>query len=108
MGDVGIRPGAVRGLEKRSPPGAVIALTRSLESKAMSKREKRLDRALRVAIPVIAFYMNPETYFAISFIGDRPAGQFLLDFGKTDLGHKPGKKARKAFKRIQQILEVLD
>jgi len=74
----------------------------------MTPREKRLDRALRAAIPALAFYMNPDTYFAITLIADRPCGDFVKDFSATELGQKPGKKARAAYKRISYILGVLD
>jgi hypothetical protein len=42
----------------------------------------------------LQFYANPETYFAIGFLCDPPNGDFMEDFSDTQLGEKPGKKAR--------------
>jgi len=44
----------------------------------------------------LAFYADPETYFAVAFLSDPPAGPFMEDFSETDLGMKPGKLARNA------------
>lgn len=44
----------------------------------------------------LAFYANPETYFGIGFLMDPPCGEFGDDFSDTDLGTKPGKRARTA------------
>ena len=47
--------------------------------------------------PVLAFYADPDTYFAIGIFPDPPNGPFMDDFSKTaELGHKPGKRAREA------------
>lgn len=63
-------------------------------------REKLLAEAL-------AFYADPETYFAISMLPDRPCGEFVDDFETLEgaLGHpdggkwvKPGKRAREALR----------
>ena len=43
---------------------------------------------------VVGFYANPETYFAIGFFPDPPNGKFMNDFYETELGQKPGKRAR--------------
>lgn len=71
-----------------------------------SAREKRLDRALREAILTLDFYGNPGSYIGIGFTEDRPCGDFAKDFSNTDLGQKPGKRARAAFLKIKKILEV--
>lgn len=45
----------------------------------------------------LEFYADPETYFAIGFFPDNPAGDFMDDFEETEeLGFKPGKRARAA------------
>ena len=45
------------------------------------------------------FYANPETYFAVMFLPDPPAGAIMEDFSDTHiLGYKPGKLARQALK----------
>lgn len=51
-------------------------------------RIKQLESAL-------AFYADPDTYFAIAFIADQPCGDFVDDVSKTlELGMKPGRRAR--------------
>ncbi|NIT77287.1 MAG: hypothetical protein GWN58_22810 [Anaerolineae bacterium] len=42
----------------------------------------------------LSFYADPETYFAIGFFPDPPNGEFMDDFSETELGVKPGKRAR--------------
>lgn len=43
---------------------------------------------------VLEFYADPQTYFAVMLVSDPPAGDIMEDFGSTELGMKPGKKAR--------------
>ena len=62
-----------------------------------------LEKQLAVALDALEFYANPETYFAIMFLCDPPAGDFAKDTGPTDLGVKPGKKARRAIRKIVAI-----
>lgn len=50
---------------------------------------------LKKLIEALEFYADPDTYFAIGFLPDRPCGEFINDGSETDLGIKPGKKARK-------------
>ena len=53
--------------------------------------------ALREAL---AFYADPETYFAIAVLADRPCGEFADDFSEVwwepvqGMEEKPGKRAR--------------
>ena len=51
------------------------------------------NERLRAALD---FYADPETYFAWGFIGDSPCGEWDDDFEETELGYKPGKRARAA------------
>ena len=53
----------------------------------------------------LEFYADPETYFGVAFMADRPCGDFVEDFEELtgELGHpdggsweKPGKRARAA------------
>jgi len=45
----------------------------------------------------LAFYADPETYFAIGVFPDPPCGDFINDYSDTPaLGQKPGKTARNA------------
>jgi hypothetical protein len=55
---------------------------------------ERLRKALK-------FYADPETYFAVGFIGDPPCGEFVDDFDEAYehehmTGPRPGKRARAA------------
>jgi len=53
------------------------------------------DEIIEELLETVAFYANPETYFAIGFFPDPPCGEFMEDFSDTDeLGVKPGKMAR--------------
>jgi hypothetical protein len=56
----------------------------------------------------LAFYADPQTYFAITFIPDPPNGEFMDDFNKCEDEYgewiKPGKRARKALDKIKSIL----
>lgn len=62
----------------------------------MTKAEYWEKQALNLA-KALAFYAEPETYFAIAFLPDPPCGEFMDDFSETDhLGQKPGKRAREA------------
>jgi len=61
-----------------------------------SNRETTLDDALEV----LRFYADPESYFAVAVIPDRPAGEFADDIGCVigphgDHDHRHGRKARK-------------
>ena len=75
-----------------------------------SPREKRLNRALVIAIEALSFYADPEEYTAITFRADRPSGGFADDFSKTDHPRferkMPGKKARKAMAKMSKILKA--
>lgn len=42
----------------------------------------------------LEFYADPETYLAIGFFPDPPCGDFWDDFSETDIGSRPGKRAR--------------
>ena len=70
------------------------------ELKRLKQENKKLNKIGSKLIRCIDFYANPETYFAISFFHDPPSGGFIYDFSKTNLGHKPGKRARKTLEQI--------
>lgn len=70
---------------------------------ALHEREqqlKDLQSQLNEAREALTFYADPTTYFAIGFLGDAPAGEFLDDFSEVTWpggkGFKPGKRARAA------------
>ena len=54
---------------------------------------------------VLDFYSDPETYFAIGFFPDPPCGPFIDDFSETDMGTKPGKRAREIMRKLQKHIE---
>lgn len=75
-----------------------------------------LDKLLAdnvVLAETLAFYADPETYFAIAFVYDRPCGDFSDDESESDseLGIRHGKRARAALAtldpRSAAILEVV-
>lgn len=66
---------------------------------------------LRKLINVVAFYSHPDTYFAVGFLVDPPAGEFADDFSECTVfegddevevpaGYRPGKLARDTMKAI--------
>lgn len=63
---------------------------------------KWLRDAVALASSALFFYADPITYFAIAFLPDSPAGDFMDDFEDVgpELGYKPGKRARDAFRRL--------
>jgi hypothetical protein len=63
----------------------------------------------REVLDALAFYADPETYFAIAFLPDRPCGPFEDDFEELTgpLAHpdghpwtKPGRRAREVLFRL--------
>jgi hypothetical protein len=63
------------------------------------------NRRSKELLSVLAFYANPETYYAIGFIPDRPCGEFETDFDSEyeheDMqGPRPGARGRKAIKGL--------
>ncbi len=66
-------------------------------------KTKRMGRHIGRMIQALTFYADPETYFAIGFMGDPPHGPFLEDFEEIDGAHRPGKKARAALDETAAI-----
>lgn len=60
-----------------------------LEAKKAHAEAAKLEK-------IVQFYADPATYFAIGFLPDPPTGEFIEDFDETELGWKPGKRAREA------------
>ena len=60
------------------------------------------------AVEALAFYADPDTYAAICYMADSPAGEFMEDFSE-DHGFNqydrpmPGKLARSTLKEIGEI-----
>lgn len=65
---------------------------------------RQAEKALILAVEALQFYADPATYFAVGFLADPPAGDFVQDFDETDLGEKPGKAARIALTEIEKVL----
>jgi len=65
---------------------------------------KQMERALAEALSALSFYADAGTYFAIGFMPDRPCGGFMDDFSMTELGRKPGKRARVALGKVQRLM----
>lgn len=88
---------------RRMDPALNFDETAALLDKA-ADRISDLTRELEEARDVIEFYANPETYFAVSFIGDPPCGEFVEDISETHLGWKPGRRARAFLERDESSL----
>lgn len=75
--------------------GAALAVIDALHgvevvpAAALSRAEQERDEARGA----LAFYADPDTYFAIGFVCDPPCGGFAEDVDKTG---KPGARARAA------------
>jgi hypothetical protein len=71
----------------------------------VTKEIEQYKKALGIALDALSVYADPESYHAIAFMADRPAGEFADDFSK-DHGHPyydrpmPGKLARATFKKL--------
>jgi hypothetical protein len=74
-----------------------VVVDKGLAQRFLNERD-RMREALE-------FYADPETYFGVAFMADRPCGDFVEDFEELtgELGHpdggaweKPGKRARAA------------
>jgi hypothetical protein len=81
----------------------VNELTEALENAKLSEgyalqTVANLHKEVAELRAALEFYANPETYFAIGFFPDRPCGEFIDDFSETELGMKPGKRARAALR----------
>lgn len=70
---------------------------------AMWSQVERVNDILTDALETLEFYARPESYFAILFIPDPPAGEFMDDFSETALGRKPGRRAREAIDKLDHL-----
>jgi hypothetical protein len=71
----------------------LVATNNELRDALSTVREQ-----MRALEDVLEFYADPDTYFAIGFFPDEPAGEFMNDFEDLgiEFGYKPGKRARAA------------
>jgi len=72
------------------------------------KREQLLNEACNEMLDALVFYGNPDTYFAIAFLGDPPCGSFIKDtsYCPSVTSYKPGKLARETVQKINAKLSV--
>lgn len=78
-----------------------VDVIRALKQKLAQSDDAGKKALAGELIEALGFYADPSTYFAIGFFPDHPCGDFINDFSKTDdLGMKPGKRARKALKKL--------
>jgi hypothetical protein len=70
------------------------------------KEIERYKKALGIALDALQVYADPETYYAIAIMADRPAGDFADDFSKVPGSWynrpMPGKTARAAFAKLDK------
>ena len=63
---------------------------------------------------ILQFYADPETYFGIAFIPDKPCGEFWEDFDDDLVApdgqpySKPGKRARQALSAPSELAKARD
>ena len=62
---------------------------------------RRLDRI----IDALEFYADWETYFAVGFSFDPPCGEFVKDFSSINGTMRPGKRARKALRIVDEVMQ---
>lgn len=78
------------------------------------KRSSTLSEAQQAKlVAALLFYANPESYHAIAFMADRPAGEFADDCSKDEwvklAGYNramPGKRARKVLEKFKAELGI--
>jgi hypothetical protein len=69
----------------------------------MTDKEKIIKLA-----EALYFYADPDNYFAIAFVPDRPCGEFMDDFSEDDGFNEyeramPGKLARQVLRETGEI-----
>lgn len=72
------------------------------EVAALRVEAERLREERAALIEALEFYGHPGTYFAIGFLPDPPCGDLMEDFGDTELGRKPGERARAALDALER------
>lgn len=76
----------------------------------MSDRLVSQIAAFEMVLTALAFYADPDTYFAIGFFPDPPCGEFMEDFsthgGYDDDLERPGKRARAALAAWAEVTSV--
>lgn len=76
------------------------------ENARLRKDNAEIQAQLSDAIPVLEFYGDPDTYFAIAFLNDAPSGEFMEDFTEVEPGRfKLGKRARELFAKYAPVKE---
>lgn len=71
---------------------------------------EQLEEIIDILADGLAFYADPETYFAVMIVADPPAGEFVNDYS-DDHGHpqldgdRYGKKARGSIRKVEEIID---
>ena len=96
----------------------LLGLFRGVPKRECPKIVSR-DKVLVALWEALEFYADPDTYFAISMIPDRPCGELMEDFEEpnskdpvwgnvwdTHATPKPGKRAREALNEAIKLLDA--
>lgn len=72
-----------------------------------------LEQKYEIALEALAFYADPETYFATSIFSDPPCGEIVHDYSNEEpgleglwansRGPKPGMRARRALVELGEL-----
>lgn len=76
-----------------------------------AERVQQLHTIVQRLWLALAYYGDPQTYFAIDVLSDPPCGDFVNDFGTTEVLDRevPGKRARETLEKLcEQYPAVLD
>jgi hypothetical protein len=81
-------------------------LTNICTKEELSKLSKKTKCNIARMLETLAFYADPDSYFAIAFFSDKPCGEFMDDFDEeynqelcTYDRPMPGKRARICLKK---------
>lgn len=80
---------------------------RNKTPKSRKTSRKDLEAALKIAVETLGLYGNPDSYRAIGFVPDNPAGWFMEDFSHVDRYDRqmPGATARLAIADISKLIQ---
>lgn len=87
--------------EAKAARGALMNLVHQIRTAGGFGPGAAIQDQVHTVVEALLFYADPATYFAIGFFPDPPCGEFMEDIEETEIGQKPGKRARAA---IQEVL----
>ena len=78
--------------------GKAMELVKQISKERKMKDKEKIERLS----DALAFYADPDTYFAIMFVPDSPCGGFIEDFSYDEQYDRnmPGEFARKVLKKV--------